>query len=161
MAQRNFIDYGPTGLDKPFQSFAVWGDIRMESARPVSGPEYSGCGFSFRINESNFDGYTAHITNQAVLLTFCNASINRCGRIGKTSGTGTLKLPNPAEASMELIVEGTQANVLVNGEFIGRYTLFTDKMLEPGYLLYSIISGTNAEYGTRCEITNAHLWVAK
>jgi len=39
--------------------------------------------------------------------------------------------------------------------------LFTEKLLNPGYLLYSIISGTNADYGTRCEITNAGLWVVK
>ena len=133
----------------------------MESARPVGGPEYSGCGFSFRMSPVNYDGYTAQITNQAVLVTFCNESIRRCGQLGKTRGTGTLNLPNPAEASMELVVNGTQAYVLVNDEFIGEYTLFTDKMLDPGYLLYSIISGTNKDYGTRCEVTNAHLWVAK
>jgi len=161
MAKINYLDYDLTGYNDLVQDFAVWADFKMQSARPVGYPEYSGCGFSFRIDPNNYDGYTAHITNSSVLLTYCSHVTHKCGRIGKTRGTGTLNLPNPAEASMELIVHDTQANVLVNGQFIGEYTLFTDKLTAPGYLLYSIISGTNADYGTRCEATNGHLWVAK
>ena len=62
---------------------------------------------------------------------------------------------------MELIVNDTQAYVLVDGEFIGEYTLSTDRLLDPGYLLYSIISGTNKDYGVRCEMTNSNLWIVK
>jgi hypothetical protein len=160
MSKMNFLDFDFAGYENPVKNFAVWGDIKMQSARTVSFPEYSGCGFSFRVNPDNFDGYTAHITNSRVLLTYCNSSINRCGELGKTSGRGTLNLPNPAEASMGLIVNDDHAYVLVDDEFIGEYTLFSDKMLDPGYILYSIISGTNAEYGTRCEVTNAGLWLA-
>jgi hypothetical protein len=161
MAQINYLDYGLSGYNGLVQDFALWGYIKMESARPVRYPEYSGCGFSFRISPKNYDGYTVHVTNESVLVTFCNESINRCGRIGKTSGRGTLDLPNPAEVELEVVVRGTQAYVKVDGEFIGEYTLFTDKMLDPGYILYSIVSGTNADYGTRCEVTNAGVWVAK
>ncbi len=161
MAKINYLDVDFAGYEDLVQNFAIWGHIKMQSARPVNYPEYSGCGFSFRINPNNYDGYTAHLTNKAVLLTYCNSSIGRCGEIGKTRGKGTLDLPNPAEADMELIVNGTKAYVHVNGQFIGEYTLFTDKMLEPGYILYSIISGTNADYGTRCEVTDAGMWIAK
>ena len=161
MAQINFLDVDFAGYQDVVQNFAVWGDVKMQSARDVAYPEYSGCGFSFRINPDNFDGYTAYITNDSVLLTYCNSSINRCGEIGKTRGQGTLNLPNPAEVKMEMIVNDTQAYVLVDGEFIGEYSLFTDKMTDPGYILYSIISGTNAEYGTRCEVTNAGMWMVK
>jgi hypothetical protein len=62
---------------------------------------------------------------------------------------------------MELIVNEDHAYVLVDHEFIGEYTLLSEKMLDPGYVLYSMISGTNAGFGTRCEITNAGLWVSK
>lgn len=161
MAKINFMDYDLAGYNDLVQNFAVWGNVKMESARPVAYPEYSGCGFSFRIDPANFDGYTAQITNDAVFLTYCNNSVHRCGEIGKTRGKGDLKLPNPAEVSMELIVNEDHAYVLVDHNFIGEYTLFSDKMREPGYVLYSIISGTNADYGTRCEITNAGLWVSK
>ncbi len=161
MAKINYLDYDFAGFDEPIQDFAVWADFKMQSARPVGFPEYSGCGFSFRIDPNNFDGYTAHITNSSVLLTYCSHITNRCGRIGKTRGPGTLNLPNPAQASMAVIVHDTEANVLVDDVFIGQYTLFTDKLTAPGYLLYSIISGTNADYGTRCQATNAHLWVVK
>jgi hypothetical protein len=161
MAKKNYLDVDFAGYENLIKNFAVWGHIKMQSAREVSGYEYSGCGFSFRINPTNFDGYTVHLTTTSVLMSYCDSSIGSCGRIGKTTGTGKVDLPNPTEADMELVVRDTQAYVLVNGEFVGEYSLFTEKLIDPGYLLYSIISGTNAEYGTRCEISDAGLWIAK
>ena len=161
MAKIGFLDVDLTGYEATVRDFAAWAHIKWENAGPVGYPNYSGCGFSFRINPDNFDGYTAMLTNDRVLLTYCDSSIGRCGEIGKTTGRGTLKMDNPAEADMELIVNDTQAYVLVDGEFIGEYTLFTERLLDPGYLLYSIISGTNRDYGVRCEITESQLWVAE
>jgi len=159
MAKINYLDFGFAGIKNLMKNFAVWGHVKLESAKLVHYPEYSGCGFSFRFNPDNSDGYTAYVTNEMVLLTYCR--LHRCGQIGKTTGSGKLSLSNPDEVDMELIVYDTKAYVLVDGEFIGGYTLFSDKMLDPGLLLYSIVSGTNKDYGTRCEITDAHLWVAK
>jgi hypothetical protein len=161
MAKMNYLDVDFAGYEELVADFAVWGHIKMQSAREVSGYEYSGCGFSFRINPDNFDGYTVHLTDSSILMSYCDSSSNRCGRIGKTTGTGKVDLPNPTEADMEVIVNGNKAYVLVDSEFIGGYTLLTDKLLDPGYLLYSIVSATNADYGTRCEISDAGLWIAK
>jgi hypothetical protein len=161
MAKIGYLDFDFAGTDELVQNFAVWANVKWENAGPVGPPHYSGCGFSFRIDPSNFDGYTAMLTNDRVLLTYCDSSVNSCGEIGKTRGKGTLALGNPAEASMELIVNNTQAYVLVDGDFIGEYTLFRDKLVDPGYLIYSIISGTNRDYGLRCEISDASLWVVK
>jgi hypothetical protein len=159
MAQINYLDVGFAGIKDLIKNFAVWGHVKLESAKLVNYPDFSGCGFSFRFNPDNSDGYTAYVTNEMVLLTYCR--LHRCGQIGKTTGSGKLSLSNPDEVDMELIVYDTKAVVLVDGEFIGGYTLFSDKMLDPGLLLYSIVSGTNRDYGTRCQITDAHLWVAK
>lgn len=162
MAKMNYLDYDPAGYDTPIKNFAVWAHIKMQSARKMSGYEYSGCGFTFRLNPKNFDGYTVHLTDSSILMSYCDSSIHRCGRLGTTRGKGVVeKLPNPAEANLEMVVNNTQAYVLVDGQFIGEYSLFTEKLLDPGYLAYSIISGTNAEYGTRCEVTDAQLWVSK
>jgi hypothetical protein len=161
MAKQNYLDVDFAGYENLVADFAVWGHIKMESAREVSGYEYSGCGFSFRINPDNFDGYTVHLTESSILMSYCDSSQGRCGRIGKTTGTGKVDLPNPTEADMDVIVNGTQAYVLVDGAFIGEYTLLTERLLDPGYLLYSIISATNADYGTRCEISDAGLWIVK
>jgi hypothetical protein len=161
MAKMNYLDVDFAGYEDLVQNFAIWGHIKMQSAREVSGYEYSGCGFSFRINPDNFDGYTVHLTESSILMSYCDSSVGRCGRIGKTRGTGTVDLDNPTEADMAVIVNGTQAYAFVNDEFIAEYTLFTEKLLDPGYLLYSIISATNADYGTRCEITDAGLWISE
>jgi hypothetical protein len=161
MAKINYLDFDFAGTEELIQNFAVWADVKWESAGPVGYPQYSGCGFSFRMDPESYDGYTAMLTNNRVLLTYCDSSIGRCGELGKTRGSGRLDFGNPAQASMEMVVNGQQAYVLVDGEFIGEYTLFKERLSSPGYLIYSIISGTNRDYGVRCEISNANLWVVK
>ncbi len=161
LAQIGSLDFAFAGYDGQIKDFAVWAKLKWENAGAIITPYHSGCGFSFRFNGDTFDGYTAMLTTERVLLTYCNSSINRCGEIGKTKGTGVLKMGNPAEATMEMVVRDSQAFVLVDGEFIGEYTLFTDKLMDPGFLIYSIISGTNRDYGTRCEITDTNVWVVK
>ena len=82
--------------------------------------------------------------------------------IGPTRGTGRVKLDNPAdrqvEADFTLIVKGAYAYVLVDEEVVGEYTLAQSKNLH-GRLGLSLLSGTNKDYGTRCEMTNLHLWI--
>ena len=64
---------------------------------------------------------------------------------------------NPVTANFTLIVNGTYAYVLVDGEVVGEYTLSQSKILN-GHLGLSLLSGTNKDYGTRCEMTNIHIW---
>lgn len=161
MAMINYLDYEYAGFDNQIDNFAAWADITWESAGPVNYPEYSGCGFTYRFNEDNGDAYTAMVTNDSVLLTYCDSSIRSCGRIGTTRGKGTLDLGNPASVHFEIIVNSSTAYALVDGEFIGEYTLLKDKLISPGFFLYSIISGTNRDYGTRCEFSNANIWVMR
>ncbi len=158
MAQINFLDYDYSGYDNTTRNFAAWADLKWSSAAPVNYPEFSGCGFGFRM-QNNGDAYTAMVTNDSVLVTWCFEAFNGCGRVGKTSGKGTVKLPNPAQAHFEFIVNDTQAFALVNGDLIAKYTLFKDRLVEPGYFTYSIISGTNKDYGTRCTVSNGKIWV--
>ena len=159
LAQTGSLDFAFAGYDGQVKDFAVWAKVKWENAGEIIKPHYSGCGFGFRINGETLDGYTAMLTTERVLLTYCND--NRCGEIGKTSGPGKLNYGNPAEATMEMVVHDTKAYVLVDGEFIGEYTLLQDKLLDPGFVIYTIISGTNRDYGTRCEITDANVWVVK
>ena len=159
MAKRNFLDYDFSGYKDPVKNFVAWADLNWTSAGPVNYPEFSGCGFGFRMKD-NGDAYTAMVTNDAILVTWCfQAFGNKCGRVGKTSGKGTLKLDNPAQVHFSLIVNEGQAFALVDEELIAEYTLFEDRLTEPGYFLYSIVSGTNKDYGTRCTVSNGKLWV--
>ena len=82
--------------------------------------------------------------------------------VGTTRGTGRVNFDNPfdkpGEADFTLIVNGTYAYVLVNNEVIGEYTLSQSKILH-GKLGLAVLSGTNKDFGTRCEMTNLHLWI--
>ena len=78
--------------------------------------------------------------------------------VGKTRGTGRVNFGNPAEADLVLIVKGTYAYVLVDDKVAGEYTLSADSVME-GDVALTILSGTNKDYGTRCEMTNILFWV--
>jgi hypothetical protein len=159
LAKKNYLDVGSAGYDNKIKDFAVWADVKEESAGPVNYPEFSGCGFVFHF-EDNGDQYYTLVTKDSILVAYCLVSAGgHCGRAGKTRGTGTVKLGSPFNAHFEFIVNGTHAYALVNGGFVAEYTLFSDKINNPGYFGYGMISGTNKDYGTRCEITNAKLWV--
>jgi len=160
MAQINYIDVDFAGFEDKITNFAVRGHVKWQSAAKVNYPEFSGCGFAYRFQD-NGDGYTVFISSEAIVMYYCDSSIGRCGRLGTTRGKGTLDFTEPAEADLELVVKDDHAYVLVNDQFIGEYTLFKERLREPGYLIYSIISGTNKDYGTRCEITDAALWVSE
>ena len=46
---------------------------------------------------------------------------------------------------------------VVDGELIGEYTLSQSKPLR-GDLALTVLSGTNKDYGTRCEVTDLRVW---
>ena len=79
--------------------------------------------------------------------------------VGKTSGSGKVNFDNPAEADFVLAVKGQSAYVSVNGE-VTEYTLSADQT-SAGTFAFSILSGTNKDYGTRCEMTNMIFWEPK
>ncbi len=156
MAKLNYLDIQDTGYQHRVKDFVVWTDLTVDSAAVVNYPEYSGCGFMFRLQD-NGDAYTAMVTKDRVLLTSCRSS--HCYELGKTRGTGRLQYENEVKAHMELIVNDVSAYVLVDNQLIGEYSLSTDFMTDPGFFAYTIISGTNKDYGTRCEFKNSQLWL--
>lgn len=156
MAKINYLDFQFAGYEEKIKDFAVWTDLKVSSAAAVNYPEYSGCGFTFHLQD-NGDAYTAMVTKDRVLLTSCRNT--SCWEVGKTRGSGRLSYGNQLKATMELIVNDVHSYVLVDGQLIGEYTLSSDLLTDPGYFAYAIISGTNQDYGTRCEFANTKLWV--
>lgn len=121
--------------------------------------DVSGCGFVFAIQD-NSDHYAVFLDKSRIL--FLNSDQSRGGsyEVGKTKGTGRVKFGNPAEADFTLIIKEKYAIVLVDGEMVGEYTLAKDKAIN-GNLGLTVLSGTNRDYGTRCEMTNLHIWLPK
>lgn len=118
----------------------------------------SGCGFVFA-TQPNYDQYAVFLDRFKVLFVETEYYYSS---IGTTRGTGRVNFDNPfdqpAEADFTLIVNGAYAYVLVNNEVVGEYTLSQSKILH-GKLGLSVLSGTNKDFGTRCEMTNLHLWI--
>jgi hypothetical protein len=77
--------------------------------------------------------------------------------MGRTRGSGTVKFSNPAEADFKLIVKDNYAYVLVDDVVVGEYTLSQSQPVR-GDLALTVLSGTNKDYGTRCEMTDIHVW---
>ena len=75
-----------------------------------------------------------------------------------TRGSGRVDFNYPAEADFTVIVKGAYTYVLVNGEVVGEYTLAQSRSLQ-GDLGLTVLSGTNRDYGTHCEMTHVRLWV--
>ena len=82
-----------------------------------------------------------------------------CYELGKTHGTGRLGYESDFEANVELIVNETDVHFLVDGQPIGEYTLSSAYTTDPGYISYGIWSGTNKDYGTRCDYSNVGMWI--
>ena len=61
-------------------------------------------------------------------------------------------------ADIVLAVEGNWITFLVNGENVLHRQ---DDALTSGSLNYTVVSGTNKDYGTHCRMTNVKLWVIK
>jgi len=138
--------------------FYMSGHFKWSSA--YRSADLSGCGFVFAEQE-NGNHYAVFLDKSKILFAQTEYYYYP---IGTTRGTGRVKFGNPFdqpdEADFALIVKDAYAYVLVNGEAVGEYTLSQSKNLR-GKVGLSLLSGTNKDYGTRCEITNLHLWIPR
>lgn len=153
----NVFTLGPT-KQQP-QDFALWADIELDSRGFTTYPNYTGCGFAYRV-QSNSDGYTAILTNDAVRMGACNSGFLQCTLFGTTygMGTGMVNVPNRSKAQFSIAINQDHAWALVNGTTVGQYSLYTTKLLGGGDLKYAVVSNINAGYSSTCKITNVRLW---
>ena len=109
--------------------------------------------------QDNGDHYAVFLDRTQVLMLYADLAAGFSRRVGVTSGTGRVKFDNPAdqpvEADFTLVVNDGIAYVLVDDAMIGKYTLSQSKNLN-GNLGLTLLSGTNKDFGTRCEMTNIH-----
>jgi hypothetical protein len=137
--------------------FFLSGHFKWDSAFKNS--DISGCGFVFGVQPNN-DHYAVFLDRQRVLFLITDNTVGFSRPVTPTRGTGIVKFDYPAEADFALIVKDTYAYVLVDGEVVAEYTLAKSRSSKGGIGL-TVLSGTNRDYGTRCEMTNLHLWLPK
>lgn len=156
MAQIGFLTYWY--FDFELEHFVLSAHVKWSTALDTS--DTSGCGIVFGLEETGAyqDYYGVILDKSRIYFTYTKSGYYY--ELGKTSGTGRLSFGNPAEADLILLVYDKRAFVYVDDEFIGEYTLSNDKPLE-GKFGFGLISGTNRDYGTRCEISNAGIWSLK
>ncbi|HET9911066.1 MAG TPA: hypothetical protein VFQ13_04205 [Anaerolineales bacterium] len=143
---------------KNFQisDFYLSGHLKWSSA--YRSADVSGCGFVFALDDKSYDQYAVFLDRSQVYFVVTEDGYYRPFK--PTRGTGLVKFGNPAdqpvEADFTLIVQDAYAHVLVDGKLVGEYSLSQSRMR--GYFGLSLLSGTNKDYGTRCEMTNLHGW---
>lgn len=150
----NWLSLGESSAD-----FYISAHFKWSNAYRQANP--SGCGFIFAIQD-NGDHYAVFLDRTQIIFLDADHRADYSRAVGLASGTGRVKISNPAdepvEADFTLIVKDTQAFVLVDGKLLGTYLLSTFRDLD-GEIGLSVLSGTNKDYGTRCEMTNIHVWI--
>jgi hypothetical protein len=147
--------YKPFLIQEGVSDFFLSAHFKWDSAFKNS--DVSGCGFIFNVQE-NGDHYAVFLDRQKVVFLITDNTVGFSRTVGPTRGTGTVKFDYPAEADFTLIVKDAYAYVLVDGEVSAEYTLAQSRSSK-GALGLTVLSGTNKDYGTRCEMTNLHLWI--
>lgn len=142
-------------LQESASDFFLSAHFRWNSAFKNS--DISGCGFIFSLQE-NDDHYAVFLDRSRVYFLITDLSLGYSKPITPTRGTGRVKFDYPAEADFTLIVKDHSAYVLVDGAVVGEYTLAQSRPMQ-GNLGLTVLSGTNRDYGTRCEMTDLHLWL--
>lgn len=148
-AQMNWYRWWPTGYDP--ERYIVKTHVKWTSASETANWFNSGCGFVFDAddNDNHFfvflglDGY-ATINRQfhGVWSTLVRKYIG--------------KQPIPSgEADFILAVEDDFVTFIVNDEVAAHAH---DSQIHKGPLALTLISGTNKDFGTRCEMSDIYLW---
>ena len=147
-AQINYLQWYETG-ESP-TNFILRSDISWESASAAA--NNSGCGFFFHIKDKdNF--YVLYVSLKGV-VDMQSLNNNTWSRLG--SGVYGSAKPK-GKVNLTLIVQDQKYKVFINDKLMKTYLGSTGKLLH-GELAYTVLSGTNKSFGTRCNFTNTVLW---
>ena len=145
--------YFDTGITA--KNFVIRADFTWSVADQKN---YSGCGFLFREEEENSKFYLIALDAlDGVLLSYrwdyYDYSIG---------GNRRSKLPDmgqtPYEATFALVVYDNKAYTYINDNFYSEYDLKKNFLTKSGRLSYLVLSGSDKDFGTRCEISNVQIW---
>lgn len=147
-AQIDWYFYSPTGYrpsDFVIRSDVEW-DLASESANPTSG-----CGFMFR--ESGDDSFYVVRLSVDGYAQFWRLLNDRFADLGRAY-VGQIGFPS-GQAQIMLVVDGFRFTFFVDGKQI---RTVGDESLESGELHFTVHSGINTGFGTKCSFSNIELW---
>lgn len=154
--------WSPTDVNA--KSFIVRADFDWEVANQKN---YSGCGYMFRQDPNDNSLYYIIGLDglNGILLSFTEWSGRSSGALYNYPAQliKKMKIPdmgsNPYHAQFTLVVTDTAAYTYVNGNFFTEHRLTAEHLVASGPISSLVLTGSDKEYGTRCKITNAELWV--
>jgi hypothetical protein len=149
--QLNWYQWWPLPDGKDYGDLVFRGHFAWETAMKTS--DLSGCGVLFGVQPNN-DHYAVFIDKARI--AFFMSRGGKVYEVGKTRGSGRPNIAEPAEADVSVIVQGAKAYEVVN-DVPTQYTLSADQS-SSGEFALSLLSGTNRDFGTRCDITDAYIW---
>jgi len=150
-------DWTETGVTA--KNFIVRADFEWSNA--INTANISGCGFVFRVQESNQDHYL--IVLDAFSGVKLASSTDRGTYSMGSPQNGDKKVsdfgPGPYQATFAMVVNDLKTYVYVNDIYQGEYKLLDYRITESGQLSPAILSAASAGYGTRCKMTNVRAWI--
>jgi hypothetical protein len=151
-AQINWYWFFPTGYAPT--DFVIRAHVYWDVASQIPDWATTGCGFVFR--ETGIPNHYLTYLGLDGNVYFSRYVKDTYALVGKDY-YGKVDAPQ-GEADITLAVEGAWVTFLVNGEQVLRTQ---DAALTSGSLDYTLVSGTNKDYGTHCRMTNVELWVIR
>jgi len=151
-AQINWYKWWPVGLTP--NRFVATAHMKWDTASNVSNWFNTGCGFVFDATDTDnhflvylgLDGY-------ANIDRWVNGNAKSLAR----KYFGKVSVPS-GEADVILAVEDETITYYVNDSLAAHAH---DKQIHRGPLALTLMSGTNKDYGTRCQISDIHVWILK
>jgi len=146
LAKQGYFQWGMNGVN--VKNFIVRSDVTMQTAsRTIS---RSGCGFVF----SRMRGASGE--SQIMLFLGQNGTAYSVMDGYEMHKNYYDIVPNPGEVELTLIVDGDKARLLVNDRAMIKWAPLRDITTDWGY---SLISGSNEDFGTKCEFRNIDYWI--
>ena len=133
-------------------SFVITADAAWDSASDKANWDELGCGFVF----GTIDGDNHNLAYLGLDGTANLYHVRKgAGKWLSWQRYGRLDTPK-GEASIMIVVSGQNLYFFVNDKLVSKAY---DLQYVPGPIAYTLRSGTNAGFGTRCEMSNIKLWI--
>lgn len=146
------------------KDFIIRADFEWSVA---SQKNYSGCGYVFREKSKEYYYMIALDALDGILLSYTKQGHDWMWGTGvynySIKASKRTKLPdmgpNPYRATFTLVVHDLKAYTYINDSYYSEYELQQNWLTEKGPLSLMILSGS--ELGTKCDITNAEVWIIR
>ena len=151
-AQIGWYQWWPTGYAA--ENFVLSADTAWQSASDRANWQNSGCGFVFNLKDKD-NHHLAYLGLDGFVRLAQRSRGNPKGLAMQKYGK--VSIPE-GEAQIMLVVYDKKITFYVNNQ---RVANAYSGSLSVGEIALTLLSGTNKDYGTRCQMSNIDLWIFK